>query len=182
MLLIKNLDYISERPTSVALGAFDGVHLGHRAVIGAAVEAAEKEGLVPAVFTFSGPLRSAPGAWQLTGFEEKARLIEELGAELILAPAFSEEVRSIEAERFVKEILIGRLNARRIFCGQDHRFGCMAKGDPELLKRTAAPFGVTVTVVPPVTANGEKISSTRIRALLAQGRIDTARELLGHDL
>ena len=182
MLLIKDLDYISQRPTSVALGAFDGVHLGHRAVILAAVEAAEKEGLVPAVFTFSDLPKSAPGAWQLTRFGEKARLIEALGAELMLAPAFNEEVRSIEAERFVKEILVGRLKARHIFCGEDHRFGCMAKGDPELLKRTAAPFGVAVTVVPPVTANGEKISSTRIRALISEGRIDTARALLGHGI
>lgn len=182
MLLIKDINFISPKPSAVALGAFDGVHLGHRAVICAAVEAAEKEGLIPAVFTFSGLPKSAPGAWALTGYEEKARLIEGLGAKLMLAPDFTEEVRSIDAERFVSDVLIGRLKARHIFCGADHRFGAGAKGGAELLKRVASSFGAAVTVLEPVTMNGERISSTRIRALLAEGRVETARELLGHEI
>ena len=182
MLIIKDIDHILPAPTAIALGNFDGVHLGHRAVIRAAVEAAEEEGLVPAVFTFSTLPKPSRGNWPLTGFDEKARLISALGAKLMLAPAFSEEVRSIDAERFVREVLIGRLKAGHIVCGTDHRFGKGAKGDPELLVRIAEPLGVRVTVIPPVMMNGERISSTRIRALIAEGRISAARELLGHDI
>ena len=182
MQIIKEIEHISPVPTAVALGNFDGVHLGHRAVIRAAVEAAEKEGLCPAVFTFSTLPKPARGNWPLTGFEEKARLIGGLGAELLLAPPFSEEVRSIGAKRFVTEVLIGRLKAKHVFCGEDHRFGKGAAGDPELLTRIALPLGVRVTVLPPVMMNGERISSTRIRALLSEGRVSDARELLGHEI
>jgi riboflavin kinase/FMN adenylyltransferase len=187
MLIISDINTAFEAqcagPCAVALGTFDGVHLGHRAVIRTAVEAAKAEGLVPAVFTFTGLPRNAflppeKRIAPLISFPEKAALIEALGVKLMLAPDFN-EVANIPAEDFVREILIKRLSARHIVCGYDHRFGAHGAGDAELLMRICREEGAAVTVIPPVTKDGLRVSSTRIRTLLELGLYDRASELLG---
>lgn len=186
MIILKDISVSPERETAIALGAFDGVHLGHRAVIETAVGEAEASGLIPAVFTFSELPKNALAQGRrvppLCSFEEKARLISALGAELMWAPAASRELLSTPAEEFVREILIGRLRAAHIFCGEDHRFGKGGAGDVDLLCRIARGEGAKVTEVPPVEIGGERVSSTRIRRLLTEGRIDDARALLGHGI
>ena len=187
MKIIKSIDCNSDTPTAVALGTFDGVHLGHRAVIRTAVEIASAEGLTPAVFTFSELPKNAflPNkmrVWPLCTFSEKAKLIETLGAELLIAPAFDREISSMPPEDFVKEILISRLDARHIVCGFDHRFGAGGKGDTELLISICKSESVAVTIIPPVMRRGRRISSTEIRRLIEKGYIEDARELLGHEL
>ena len=187
MELITNADYNSIKPTAVALGTFDGVHLGHRAVIEKAVEIAREEGLTPAVFTFSELPKNAflppeRKIWPLCTFSEKAQLIEGLGVELLLALPFSKETAAMPPEEFIGEVLIKRLSAKHIVCGYDHRFGAGGRGDSELLMRVCALYGAAVTVIPPVTFKGEKVSSSRIRELLERGCVETARELLGHGI
>ncbi len=187
MITVNDFNFKYDRNTAVALGTFDGVHLGHMAVIKTAVGTARAEGLVPAVFTFSGLPKNAflpesRRVWPLCSFEEKRRLIESLGVELLLAPPFDETVSSIPAEEFVRGVLISKLCARHIVCGFDHRFGAGGCGDAELLYRICKSEGVAVTVIPPVTVNGRRVSSTEIRRLLGMGRVEDARALLGHEI
>ena len=186
MQLITDPDLIRSGPVSVALGTFDGVHIGHRAVIRAAVESAQAEGLTPAVFTFSELPRNSflppeKRVKPLCSFAEKAALIERMGVELLLAPPFS-ALRETPPDEFIREVLIGRLGAKHIVCGWDHRFGAGGAGDTELLMRICREEGAAVTVIPPIMRRGEKVSSTLIRKLLGEGRIADARELLGHEI
>ncbi len=187
MIIVHDLNIEYGLPTAIALGTFDGVHLGHRAVIKTAVEIAKAQGLSPAVFTFSELPKNAflPPEKQikpLCSFEEKAHLIAGLGVELLLAPAFTDELRTLSPEAFIKDMLIGRLGARHIVCGCDHRFGAGGRGDTTLLMRLCRENGAAVTIIPPVELNGRRVSSTAIREAIAQGRTADAEMMLGRRL
>lgn len=187
MLTVDTISYISEKPCAIALGTFDGVHTGHRAVIETAVNAARAEGIIPAVFTFSELPRNifaSPNqrVFPLCSQAQKAALIKGLGVELLITPPFDNSIRSMPAEDFITDILIGNLNARHIVCGYDHRFGANGGGSTDTLVRICGSYGIAVTIIPPVMHEGVKISSTLIRSLVREGRIDDARLLLGHDI
>ena len=165
-----------QAPSSLALGAFDGLHRGHMAVIHAACAPGKgREVLSPAVFTF----RSSPSGNSavLTG-RDKERILAHSGVETLYSLEF-QEVRDWEAEDFVRRVLFQRCNARRLCCGQDFRFGRGARGDVALLRQLCCQAGVELYVVPPVTDSGEKVSSTRIRKAVEEGDIPTANRLLG---
>lgn len=165
-----------QAPSSLALGAFDGLHRGHMAVIHAACAPGKGgEVLSPAVFTF----RSSPSGNSavLTG-RDKERILAHSGVETLYSLEF-QEVRDWEAEAFVRRVLSQRCNARRLCCGQDFRFGRGARGDVALLRQLCCQAGVELYVVPPVTDSGEKVSSTRIRKAVEEGDIPTANRLLG---
>lgn len=165
-----------QAPSSLALGAFDGLHRGHMAVIHAACAPGKGgEVLSPAVFTF----RSSPSGNSavLTG-RDKERILAHSGVETLYSLEF-QEVRNWEAEAFVRRVLFQRCNARRLCCGQDFRFGRGARGDVALLRQLCCQAGVELYVVPPVTDSGEKVSSTRIRKAVEEGDIPTANRLLG---
>lgn len=182
MRIIDGFNIVPEGDTSIALGTFDGVHLGHRRVICSAVAAAREEGLIPTVFTFSDLPKNAflpeeKRAAPLCSFDEKARLICSLGVELMIAPAFL-TVKDIPAEEFINGIIIRGLRAKHVVCGEDHRFGAGGKGDAELLIKLCIKSGVAVTIVPPVMSGEKRISSTLIRALLEEGKKNEAEKLL----
>jgi len=184
MIFTENAHYSPSLPTAIALGTFDGVHIGHRAVITTAVELAKAEGLMPAVFTFADLPRNAflPEAMRvpaLCSAPERSRLIAALGVELMVCPPFTDELRDTPAKVFINEILIGSLRARHIVCGYDHRFGAGGRGDAELLMQVCRSAGVGVTIVPPVLYKGIRVSSTLIRAALAEGDIASAAAMLG---
>lgn len=160
---------------SLALGAFDGLHRGHMAVIQAALGVGSAPGLIPAVFTFQD---SPSGERRVLTGEDKARLLEEAGVRRLYSLDFG-SLRGIEAESFVKDVLFGQLNAKRLCCGEDFRFGRGAAGDVSLLERLCREYSVELVVVPPVMEGGEKISSTRIRQAVAAGDVALAGELLG---
>lgn len=177
MRVIRALEEISQaRPCSLALGAFDGLHRGHMAVIHAAC-APGKGGQAwePAVFTF----RTSPSGNSavLTG-RDKERLLEDAGVQVLYSLDFS-QVRDWEAEAFVRQVLFQRFQAKRLCCGEDFRFGKGAKGSVSLLASLCQEAGVELTVAPPVLDGGEKVSSTRIRRAVAAGDIPTANRLLG---
>jgi riboflavin kinase / FMN adenylyltransferase len=154
----------------VAIGTFDGVHLGHQAVIDDA----------DTVLTFEPhPLRvihpeAAPKL--IMPFSIKRDVIEGLGvSELVVIP-FDQGFSEIDPERFCGEILVQRLGAKRVSVGENFRFGAKAKGDPELLSSREE---FETRVVPLVEVDGETVSSTRIRALVAAGEMEAARHCLG---
>lgn len=160
-------------PRAIALGTFDGLHLGHKAVICAAVSAARERGMIPAVFTFSD---NPSGGGLLLTREDKLELLEKWGVQEVYAPPFP-RVRDIPAQAFLREILRGRCAAAALFCGEDFRFGKNAAGDVRLL---AGEPEVKLTVIPPVLDGEEKISSTRVRAALREHRLPQALAMLGH--
>lgn len=174
MEILECLPEEPQRPCALALGTFDGLHRGHQAVIEAALSQ-RGAGLEPAVFTFR---RSPSGERLVLLGEDKARLLKEMGIKKMYSMDFK-ELKSMEAERFVEELLFARLNARRLCCGADFRFGRDAAGDVGLLERLCAQAGAGLTVLPPVEADGEKISSTRIREAVSAGDMEQARRLLG---
>jgi riboflavin kinase / FMN adenylyltransferase len=167
---VTKLEDAERHPRHVAIGTFDGVHIGHRRVIDDA----------DTVLTFDPhPLsiihpEAAPKL--IMPFDVKRDVIEGLGvSELVIIP-FDEEFSKINAKDFSSEILVERLGAEQVSVGENFRFGAKAKGDPEML---ASRTEFSTRVVPLVEVDGETVSSSRIRALIAAGEVDAAMRCLG---
>ena len=126
--------------SAVAMGFFDGIHIGHRAVIEGAVQWARAHGASPAVFTFKLPTENKMKGKRLLSTEDKHALIERLGVEHYLCPDF-EEIKAMTPEQFVLGI-VRDCNAKALFCGENFTFGAKAAGNPELLRKLCAPLGV----------------------------------------
>ena len=168
--------------TAVALGFFDGLHLGHTEVIKRAML---KPGLKSVIFTFNDntPLpkfQSKEGSCIIT-HEQKLMLFEKLGIDYIFAPDFS-HVKDVTAEDFVRLVLAERLNAAYVVCGYDFRFGKGGEGNPEMLSRICSELGIECETVPAVQVDGEIVSSTAIRKLIREGNVEKANKLLGYEL
>ena len=164
-------------PSAVALGYFDGVHLGHRAVLAAARAWAQGHGAATAVFTFTLPPEAGlKGAHILQDEEKRSRLCA-CGAELVLCPPF-EVFCALACEEFVMQVLRGALGAKAVFCGPNFTFGRGRAGDARLLEKLCAAHDIEVHVVPLAAWGGQTVSSTRIRAALAQGDVPAANAML----
>jgi riboflavin kinase / FMN adenylyltransferase len=167
---VTSLPDAEPRPRHVAIGTFDGVHLGHRAVI----EGADT------VLTFDPhPLEVLhPAALPklIMPFSVKRDVIEGLGVRELVVIPFDREFATRSAEDFVEHVLIEKLGAERVSVGENFRFGARAKGDPAMLQSRPE---FETRVVPLVEVGGETVSSTRIRALVAAGDVAGARECLG---
>ena len=167
--------------TAVALGLFDGVHLGHRAVIDSAL-AQRENGLSASVFTFEPDcvLIKTGGAsgYIYTKTEKEILLWEKIGVDDIVSPPF-ESLCSLTGEEFAKEILCRQLGAAHVCCGNDFRFGKNAACGAQELMDFGKRFGFEVEVVSPVEYGGSIVSSSRIRELLLKGDIASANALLG---
>lgn len=165
--------------TAVALGYFDGLHLGHMGVIGAAL--AQRD-LKPAVFTFNcdTTLPKFRSPEDIISFENKCELLAEAGIEYIYAPDFA-DVCTLTDEVFVRSILYEKLNAGYACCGRNFRFGLGGHGTPELLSKFGEPLGIRVEIVEDVCLDGELISSSHIRELIRMGKIEEANRFLGYE-
>jgi len=167
----------------VCIGAFDGLHLGHRALVRHAVARGQALG-VPAVAVTFEPLPREFFAPQnppprLTLARAKFEGLRELGAEGVGLLRFDRKLCSLSAEDFVRQCLVGRLQAREVWIGPEFRFGHKRGGDIALLQRMGIELGFSAGEIAPVHLQGERISSTRIRELLVAGNFDHAAELLG---
>jgi len=166
-------------PLSVALGNFDGVHLGHAQLIRECVGYAREKGIASAVWTFSdsaGELPNKPGVLCLTSCEEKLDLIASMGVDYAILEDFS-AVRDMTPEHFVREHLIKDCKAVCAVCGYNFRFGAGGVGTCDSLRELMKPYDTIV--VPPVFADGVPVSSTAIRALVENGDMSSAQRLLG---
>jgi riboflavin kinase/FMN adenylyltransferase len=185
MRIVRGLESVppETRPSAVALGVFDGVHLGHRAILGTALTRARAAGLEAVACTFDPHpmevLQPDRAPRPITTLDERLALIGATGVDAVVVLAFTPELASIEPEAFVKDVLLGRLRAREIVVGYDHRFGRGARGDARLLRDLADRIGFKAHVVPPMTVQGEAVSSTGIRAALQRGDVDAAARTLG---
>lgn len=166
--------------TVAALGIFDGVHLGHRRVLGAACERARLLHASPAAFTFNTLSVTSKGRLDaLLTDEDKLRRFGEIGIKYVYAADF-DELRDMSAEDFVSEILCGRLHASCVVCGEDFRFGRGGIADSSELRRLCSERGVETVVVRRLSIGGDIVSSTRIRELIHSGEIAHANALLGY--
>lgn len=165
----------SKRPSAVALGAFDGLHIGHSRVIGSA----RSEGLLSSVFTFQDDLiREGKRAPRLLSQRRKMQLLEKMGVEQCWVAAFS-EIRDMGAEEFMEKILKGVCRAKVVCCGRDFHFGKGGRGTSALLEAFCRENGIQARVAEPVLLGGSPVSSTRIREEAAKGRMEEAAALLG---
>ena len=172
-------------PSVVAIGKFDGVHSGHRAVIDRArVDAATGGARVVAVTFDRNPLallRPELCPENLIGVHQKLQLLAETGIDATLMLRFDRQLANLTAREFVEHVLVGALGVRTVLVGRDFRFGRGGAGSPELLADLGAELGFDVDVVDDVRAieHGRRVSSTWIRELLAEGDVETASKLLG---
>ncbi len=167
-----------DTPCAVALGFFDGVHLGHAAVIGAMARYAAQNGLRSAVFTFTRHSPS-PGKGEAvyTGAQKHAAF-EALGVQTCYQPPF-EAFCALSPEAFVSQMLLSEYNAKALFCGQDFTFGQSRAGNADRLQALCAQSGVHVEVLPIAFYQGKPVSSSRIRQALAAGHMADVNAMLG---
>ncbi len=168
----------------VAIGNFDGVHRGHRAVIDTAVSSARDRGRPALALTFEPHPRSffrpAEPLFRLTPEPAKLRLLAASGLDGAVVMTFDGALAGRSAEAFVSEVLVGRLAIAGVVVGADFRFGKGRLGTPELLREEGARLGFAVAVVAPLLAGGRPVSSGAVRVALTSGQIAEANELLGH--
>ncbi len=174
----------AQRPV-IALGTFDGLHPGHRAVLQACMELARQKGQPSMVYTFLENPRSLFGdaPLELMPAPEKIRRMRALGIERVEAVHFTKALAALEPEAFI-DMLCASYDPCALVCGEDYSFGAGGRGDSRLLRNLAAQRGLEIRIVPLVTlpdgdGQTEKISSTRIRRALAQGDRAEAARLIG---
>ena len=169
----------------VALGNFDGFHLGHQAVVGRAIQRGFHERRPVIVATFDPhPVRyfkpDVP-PFKLTALDQREALFAQAGADAMLVFEFGEELRSTTAEDFVTELLAKRVGAAGVVTGDDFTFGRMRGGNVDLLRALGAEHGIVAEAVAPVLLDGQRISSGRIRDALVAGDTGTATRLMSRD-
>ena len=164
-------------------GTFDGVHLGHQAILRYLVGRAQEVGGVSTVVTFDPHPREVlggPPVPLLTTLDERADLVEALGVERFVVLPFTRDLSLLEPEAYVEEVLLGQVGLREIVIGHDHRFGRHRRGDHALLEALGARHGFTVDVIPEQVVKGVTVSSTQVRqALQESGDARQAAALLG---
>ena len=169
-------------PTALTIGNFDGVHAGHREILRRVVALARERGWKPSVLTFDPhPARivapdRAPRL--LTTPEERARLMREEGIEQVLILPFTRELAGFSPERFVREIVVERLEARAVLVGDNFRFGHEHAGDTRLLAELGRRYGFLVEAVPAIRMRGRVVSSSEVRRLVEAGSVALAGRLL----
>lgn len=173
---------MNNKKRAIALGNFDGLHIGHIAVVNAAVQAAHERDMIPTVLLLS-PLpscviggREAPA---LITQADKEKLFAEMGVEVVTIDFL--KIKDYSPQEFFVKILAGELNAGMLSCGFNYRFGKGGEGDSTLLGWLCEITGIALNVTPAVSCGGENISSTRIRAAIESGDIETANEMLGRE-
>ena len=162
----------------MALGFFDGVHIGHQAVIKAAVQNAKEYRREAVVFTFNLPLGNSMKGGRLLSEEQKHHLMQQMGVGHYMEPAF-EDFCEYSPEAFVQQILHEMYHAKAVFCGENFTFGKKAAGNIQTLRQLCHPLGIQVVTVPMSEYQGQPISSTRIRAALQQGEMEAVNAMLG---
>lgn len=185
MRIVRGLEsYPPEAPgAAVALGVFDGVHLGHRAILATAVARARASGLQALACTFdphpAEVLQPAQAPAPISTLDERLALLAETGVDASVVLAFTAELAAVEPEAFVKDVLLERLHARDVVVGFNHTFGRGARGSAQLLQALSQRLGFRCDVVPPLLIEGVAVSSSEVRAALKAGQVERANRYLG---
>ncbi len=184
MRLIRDLDELPEgfRHAAVSIGVFDGVHWGHARIVERLSALSRKRGSAAVVFTFDPHpvrvLQPQQAPMPLSWAERKAELLADLGADAVVAYPTDEALLRLNAKDFFQQIIRGRLAAEALVEGPNFFFGRDRSGDVDALRRLCEDAGVTLEVVEPVRIEGQTVSSSRIRGLIAAGHVEQAGRLL----
>ena len=176
-----NSDFNLERASAVTLGKFDGVHMGHQKLISIIKEKAEKEQLLSVVFTFDKiPLSICPQKHQhfITTNTERRMFLEGMGLDVEVEYPFTKELMNTEPEKFIEEIIIGRLHAKYVVVGTDYRFGKQRAATAQMLLEKGPEYGFETIIVEKERYNDREISSTYVREELKLGHMETVNVLL----
>ena len=166
----------------VTLGKFDGMHKGHQKLLNRVLEIARERKCISVLFTFDvspAAILKNGGAGMLLTNEERREILEQSRLDRLIECPFEKSLMHVEAEDFVRDILVGKLRAAALVVGPDFRFGYQRKGSPQLLMELGARYGFTVEVLEKETYKGEEISSTRIREAVLLGQMEEAGQMLG---
>jgi len=180
-IIADSLEFQLNRETAIAIGKFDGVHIGHRRLL-EEILAKKREGLEALVFTFDispAVLFGAGDGKVLTTREEKRRIFRELGVDILVEFPMTMETAAIEPEDFARRFLSGALCGRFIAAGEDLSFGRYGRGNAKLLLSLADELGFEIKTIPKVKLQAEEVSSTLIRSMVEQGRMQQAKDFLG---
>ncbi len=185
MLVFEQIDQLPQKKgwRGVALGNFDGVHRGHQQLIATMVAAAKRQNGDSLVFTFHPhPLVVLRGVapQYLSPERGKEQLVEALGADYFCLYPFDRQVADLAPVEFVRDLVRQRLQADHIYVGYNYTFGAQGAGDTRLLAELCQAYGIGLTVLPPVQALGDAISSSRIRQAIVAGEMEQAAEMLGY--
>lgn len=184
MKIVKiNKDYVAKEESAIALGNFDGVHLGHRELLKTLVENSKKHNIKSSVLMFTEHTKNLlknKKQYLLTSNEEKYRIFNEFGIDIVYEIDFDEYIMKMTPEYFVKDFLMDSLKVRGIVVGFDYTFGFKASGNVEILKELTSKNNILLNIIDPVKSDGIALSSTYIRELIKTGEIEKANELLGY--
>jgi riboflavin kinase/FMN adenylyltransferase len=183
MVIVRNIAaHSADVDLVLTIGVFDGVHIGHRAVL-RELFARRKPGAAVGVLTFDHHpqefLHPGHAPWLLTTAEEKINLLDACGIDVLFLIPFDEHVQSMPAEIFLRDVLLSRLRTKLLVVGENWRFGRNRTGDCALARREFETAGSVFEAAPLLEEDGEKVSSSRIRGLIEQRRFDVADRLLG---
>lgn len=169
--------------TALALGSFDGVHLGHQELIRRTVERAKEKGLASGVFTFSNHpknvIQGKDAVRNILYKREKETIIESLGVDYLFDIPFTNEIMTLPKEDYVKKLLVDTCKAKVVACGFNHRFGYKAEGDTKALQELGEKYGYEALIMEPFVIDGNVVSSSLIRTLVASGRVDKCPTYMG---
>lgn len=185
MTIIKSLDKVINVGNSVVtLGNFDGIHKGHIKLIEEAVNEAKSRDLKSIVFTFENhPMRyfRTNSIKNIITNDEKIKILKSLGVDIILMVTFNEYMTKISAKDFVKEVLIDKLNCKKVIVGHDFTFARNKEGNTNVLKKLGKNYNMEVKVIEPIKVNGVRVSSSYIRKLIDEGKVYDIKEYLGRN-
>ncbi|WP_027398314.1 bifunctional riboflavin kinase/FAD synthetase [Anaerovorax odorimutans] len=171
--------------TVVALGNFDGVHKGHQELIRRTVKSAKMAGLKSAVFTFTNHpknvLAGKPVIKNILYPQDKADIIASLHVDYLFSLEFNEYIQHLSAKDFIQKLLIDVFKMRQAYCGFNYNFGYKAKGNPQLLIKTGIKEGFGIHVLEPFKIDDNLVSSTFIRKLIAEGKVDQCERYMGRN-
>lgn len=171
------------RGTAVAIGVFDGVHLGHKALLTLALGRARAHRLAPVAVTFDrhplAVLRPQEAPTLLMTLHERLAALRRAGFRRVVVLRFDRRLARMSAEDFVRDILVRRLRVRELIVGHDFRFGRGGRGNDLLLRRMGARLGFRVDILPALRIGGRTVSSTRLREIVARGSLEKVRRLTG---
>ncbi len=174
---------VPSKPTSVALGTFDGLHIGHMEVINRMKQVAKQEDLATFVYTFSNHpkafLKPEDAPAKIMDIDEKVQIFTRAEIDYLALLSFDAFQMNLEPEVFIEDILVKRLNMKHLTVGYDYRFGKGVRGNTDMLMAFSETYGYTCSVIEPIMRNNQRVSSSLIRQLLAEGKIEEANFYLG---
>ncbi len=180
-IIANTIQFYIERPTAVAIGKFDGVHVGHRRLLEEIIER-KKSGLAACVFTFDPPpavLFGFSDGKELTTREEKRAIFERMGVDILVEFPLNKETAAMPPMEFATQVLARQMNAEFVVAGDDLSFGDKGAGDAELLKRLGPDLGYSLKTIEKVKVDDKEVSSTDIRTLVEHGKMEQVERMLG---